>query len=66
MHNLAQISHCAAQGKIGSGFDISSATYGSQVYTRFSPSVLSDLLKKVSFGWLVIVHTTISFAIRLD
>jgi phosphomevalonate kinase len=25
LHNVAQIAHCAAQGKIGSGFDVSCA-----------------------------------------
>jgi len=43
-HNLAQICHCYAQGKVGSGFDVSSAIYGSHVYTRFSKSILSELL----------------------
>jgi len=43
-HNLAQICHCWAQGKIGSGFDVSSAIYGSQVYSRFSPDLLAQLL----------------------
>jgi phosphomevalonate kinase len=47
LHNLAQLSHCAAQGKIGSGFDISAAVYGSQRYSRFSPLVITDLLKLV-------------------
>lgn len=42
-HNLAQAAHCAAQGKIGSGFDIAAAVYGSCVYRRFSPCVLSQL-----------------------
>ena len=41
LHNLAQASHCAAQGKVGSGFDVASAVYGSCLYRRFSPSVLS-------------------------
>jgi phosphomevalonate kinase len=64
LHNVAQTAHCAAQGKIGSGFDVSCAVgwqptleaslmlistclqvFGSQVYTRFSPSVISDALK---------------------
>ncbi len=44
IHNLAQICHASAQGKVGSGFDISAAAYGSQVYTRFSPSVIRDIL----------------------
>lgn len=41
VHSIAQAAHSAAQGKIGSGFDVSSAVYGSQRYIRFSPSVLS-------------------------
>lgn len=43
LHNLAQISHCAAQGKVGSGFDVAAAVYGTCVYRRFSPSVPSPL-----------------------
>lgn len=43
LHNLAQAAHCAAQGKIGSGFDVAAATYGSCVYRRFSPSILEGL-----------------------
>lgn len=42
VHSVAQAAHCAAQGKIGSGFDVSCAVYGSQRYVRFSPSVLSS------------------------
>ncbi|KAI4125823.1 MAG: hypothetical protein LQ338_004064 [Usnochroma carphineum] len=40
LHNLAQAAHCAAQGKVGSGFDVAAAVYGSCLYRRFSPSVL--------------------------
>lgn len=43
-HNLAQICHCHAQGKVGSGFDVSSAVYGSHVYQRFPKETLTDLL----------------------
>ncbi|CAJ2512235.1 Uu.00g052500.m01.CDS01 [Anthostomella pinea] len=43
LHNLAQAAHCAAQGKVGSGFDIAAAVYGSCRYRRFSPSVLQGL-----------------------
>jgi phosphomevalonate kinase len=43
LHNLAQVAHCSAQGKIGSGFDVASAVYGSCVYRRFSPSLLARL-----------------------
>ena len=43
VHNLAQAAHCAAQGKVGSGFDIAAAVYGSCIYKRFSPSILEGL-----------------------
>ena len=43
-HNVAQFVHCLAQGKVGSGFDVSAAAYGSQLYTRFSPAVLQPLM----------------------
>jgi phosphomevalonate kinase len=43
LHNLAQAAHCAAQGKVGSGFDVASAVYGSCLYRRFSPSLLDGL-----------------------
>ncbi|CAN4076318.1 unnamed protein product [Withania somnifera] len=42
VHVVAQTAHCIAQGKVGSGFDVSSAVYGSQRYVRFSPEVLSS------------------------
>ncbi|KFA67725.1 hypothetical protein S40285_00930 [Stachybotrys chlorohalonatus IBT 40285] len=43
LHNLAQAAHCAAQGKVGSGFDVAAAVFGSSRYRRFSPSILSDI-----------------------
>ena len=43
VHNLAQAVHCAAQGKIGSGFDVASAVYGSCMYQRFSLGILISL-----------------------
>lgn len=43
LHNLAQAAHCAAQGKVGSGFDVAAAVFGSCLYRRFSPGVLSDI-----------------------
>ena len=51
LHNLAQASHCAAQGKVGSGFDVASAVYGSCLYRRFSPSILSTTLDAGSKGF---------------
>lgn len=43
-HNLAQYVHCLAQGKVGSGFDVSAAVFGSHIYTRFDPSVLQKAM----------------------
>ncbi|KAG6788584.1 hypothetical protein POTOM_004655 [Populus tomentosa] len=42
VHIIAQTAHCIAQGKVGSGFDVSSAVYGSHRYVRFSPDILSS------------------------
>ncbi|CAJ0826772.1 2228_t:CDS:2 [Entrophospora sp. SA101] len=36
IHNVAQFCHCFAQGKIGSGFDVSAGVWGSHTYKRFS------------------------------
>lgn len=44
-HNLAQFVHCLAQGKVGSGFDVSAAAFGSQLYTRFDPARLQPLME---------------------
>ena len=51
LHNLAQAAHCAAQGKVGSGFDVAAAVYGSCLYKRFSPSVLESLGESGSPGF---------------
>ncbi|OBT68642.1 hypothetical protein VE03_01682 [Pseudogymnoascus sp. 23342-1-I1] len=42
-HNLSQSCHCAAQGKVGSGFDVAAAVYGTCLYRRFSPSLLGSI-----------------------
>jgi phosphomevalonate kinase len=47
IHNLAQISHCYAQGKVGSGFDVSAACHGTHVYRRFPICLLPDLLQQL-------------------
>ncbi|OIW32692.1 phosphomevalonate kinase [Coniochaeta ligniaria NRRL 30616] len=51
LHNLAQAAHCAAQGKVGSGFDVAAAVWGSCLYRRFSPSVLGGLGEVGSRGF---------------
>ena len=47
IHNLAQICHCYAQGKVGSGFDVSAACHGTHVYRRFPKCLLPDLLQQL-------------------
>lgn len=54
VHMLAQTAHCIAQGKVGSGFDISSAVYGSQRYVRFSPHVVSSA--QVPHSYYILKH----------
>lgn len=52
-HNLSQVAHCYAQGKIGSGFDIATAIWGSIVYQRFDPLLLNkvcDLASQIDNG----------------
>ncbi|CAM9218971.1 unnamed protein product [Chrysoparadoxa australica] len=44
VHNLAQVCHAVAQGKVGSGFDVSAAVYGSHVYTRFPKSAIEGVI----------------------
>ena len=41
---LAQICHCHAQGKVGSGFDVAAACYGSHVYQRIPKDRLGPIL----------------------
>lgn len=44
VHNLAQTAHCIAQGKVGSGFDVATAVYGSILYSRFPASnIVADV-----------------------
>ena len=35
VHRVSQVAHSVAQGKIGSGFDVFTATYGTSIYRRF-------------------------------
>ncbi|KAG0242978.1 phosphomevalonate kinase [Actinomortierella wolfii] len=48
IHNIAQYIHCYAQGKVGSGFDVSSAVYGSHQYLRFSPSLIEGIMSEAA------------------
>ena len=44
IHNLTQLAHSISQGKIGSGFDVSSAVYGSHIYTRFNEEIINKFI----------------------
>ncbi|KAJ1735353.1 phosphomevalonate kinase [Coemansia biformis] len=58
IHNVAQYAHCVAQGKVGSGFDVSAAVYGSHVYRRFSPAVLAAAMAKGGGGAAALADAT--------
>lgn len=47
VHNCAQVAHCKAQKKIGSGFDVAAAVYGSIVYRRFDPQIMDDIFQNL-------------------
>ncbi|CAI5468393.1 unnamed protein product [Closterium sp. Yama58-4] len=44
VHRVAQVAHCLAQGKAGSGFDVAAGVFGSMCYQRFNPSVMHALM----------------------
>jgi phosphomevalonate kinase len=62
LHNLAQAAHCAAQGKVGSGFDVAAAVFGTCVYRRFSPSILSSIGEAGTLGFATRVKNVVEDA----
>ena len=60
VHVIAQTAHCLAQGKVGSGFDVSSAVYGSHRYVRFSPEVISSAQVSLSLS----LSLSLSFSLQ--
>lgn len=46
MNYLSQVANIAAQNKIGSNFDISTAVYGSQLYKNILPRVAFEAIEK--------------------
>lgn len=44
IHRVAQVAHSVAQGKIGSGFDVYTAIYGTSIYTRFPAAKASVMM----------------------
>jgi phosphomevalonate kinase len=53
VHNLAQLVHASAQGKIGSGFDVAAAVYG----TPLSPDCLPVCLSACLYVCLIFLST---------
>jgi len=47
-HRIAQLCHAAVQGKIGSGFDVCAAFYGSMRYVRYDADPLGPCLSTMS------------------
>ena len=47
LHKLAQYAHCTSQGKVGSGFDVATSTFGAIEYSRFSPELITQSLETV-------------------
>ncbi|KAK3936657.1 putative phosphomevalonate kinase [Diplogelasinospora grovesii] len=66
LHNLAQAAHCAAQGKVGSGFDVAAAVYGSCLYRRFSPGILSNLPEPGSPGFASKLEQLVNGTVKWD
>ncbi|KAL4446626.1 hypothetical protein ABPG74_005564 [Tetrahymena malaccensis] len=50
LHYLSQKANFIAQKKIGSGFDIATSVFGSQVYKRFPPEIFSSNNQK-QYKW---------------
>ncbi|KAF9460694.1 phosphomevalonate kinase [Collybia nuda] len=65
-HNLAQYVHCLAQGKVGSGFDVSAAVFGSHLYTRFDPEVIHTLMNDDGPLLPVLSHTNETWGYRVE
>ncbi|RLV96180.1 Phosphomevalonate kinase [Spathaspora sp. JA1] len=62
LHNIAQIAHCYAQKKIGSGFDVAAAIYGSIIFKRFQPEIIDrvfDTLENNKQEFVKVLKSTI-------
>ncbi|XP_049848900.1 uncharacterized protein LOC126316913 [Schistocerca gregaria] len=44
IHNVSQLAHFQAQGKVGSGFDVSTAVYGSQEYYMLKREQVEEVM----------------------
>lgn len=55
-HHVAQAAHAQAQGKIGSGYDVAAACFGSCEYQRFTPETLESFPKNADETWDYLVR----------
>lgn len=55
-HHCAQAAHAKAQGKIGSGYDVAAACFGSIEYQRFTPQTLESFPKNANLAWDYLVR----------
>lgn len=51
VHRVAQVAHGLAQGKVGSGFDVCAAVFGSMRYCRVSSEALGTHMGVVEAAW---------------
>ena len=50
VHRVSQVVHIVAQGKVGSGFDVCAACFGSNRYIRCNPDILLPVLNQDDDG----------------
>jgi len=50
-HHAAQVAHCRAQGKVGSGYDVAASVFGSQEYQRFTPAFIDGFPANADKPW---------------
>lgn len=55
-HHCAQAAHANAQGKIGSGYDVAAACFGSIEYQRFTPDTLEKFPENADASWNYLVR----------
>lgn len=66
MHNVAQLAHACAQGKVGSGFDVSAAVYGTQTYKRFDAGSAEEMFSHMNdFAVDVVANKLATLDVRL-
>src|SRR3989344_1604417 len=63
VHNLSQLSHSQAQGKVGSGFDVAAAVFGPIEYSRYSPEMVVRALAATGKKFAALMEGTWDYQI---